>query len=63
MGGVIRDQVGNWLLGYSRHLGSCSILEAELWGIFEGINMAWSLGVRRIEVECDSKMALQLVAD
>ncbi|KAL4295689.1 hypothetical protein GQ457_12G025480 [Hibiscus cannabinus] len=36
-GGAIRSDLGQWLMGFSRHLGLCSSLEAELWGIFEGL--------------------------
>ncbi|MBA0656995.1 hypothetical protein Goklo_009311, partial [Gossypium klotzschianum] len=32
-GGVIRYHHGNWILGFTRYLGRCSIFEAELWGI------------------------------
>ncbi|MBA0550679.1 hypothetical protein Golob_021603, partial [Gossypium lobatum] len=30
-GGVLRDQAGNWILGYNRYLGSCTPFEAELY--------------------------------
>ncbi|MBA0720067.1 hypothetical protein Golax_007707, partial [Gossypium laxum] len=33
-GGVLHDQNGNWILGFSHYLGRCSIFEAELRGIF-----------------------------
>ncbi|MBA0806066.1 hypothetical protein Gohar_005538 [Gossypium harknessii] len=32
-GGVIRYHHGNWILGFTRYLGRCSVFEAELWGI------------------------------
>ncbi|KAK5776838.1 hypothetical protein PVK06_044803 [Gossypium arboreum] len=37
VGGVVRDRSGNWILGYTYYLGRCSPLEAEFWGIFDGI--------------------------
>ncbi|KAK8492364.1 hypothetical protein V6N11_066174 [Hibiscus sabdariffa] len=42
-GGVGRDASGNWCFGFSRALGLCSTLEAELWGVYEGLARAWSL--------------------
>lgn len=30
VGGVIRDQAGNWILGYNRYLGNCTPFDAEL---------------------------------
>ncbi|MBA0602718.1 hypothetical protein Gorai_002889, partial [Gossypium raimondii] len=29
--GVMRDTKGNWILGFSKFLEICSVLEAELW--------------------------------
>ncbi|KAA3459823.1 Retrovirus-related Pol polyprotein LINE-1 [Gossypium australe] len=34
-GGVVRDRDGNWILGFTHYLGRP--LEAELWGILDGI--------------------------
>lgn len=51
MGGLIRDDCGKWVRGYARKVGFCSVLEAELWGIVEGLRLAWNLGFRRVEVE------------
>ncbi|KAH1063489.1 hypothetical protein J1N35_028476, partial [Gossypium stocksii] len=38
-GGVVRDANRDWIFGYSRHLGICSIFNAELWGILEGLRL------------------------
>ncbi|MBA0733637.1 hypothetical protein Gogos_017627 [Gossypium gossypioides] len=35
--GIIMDQYGNWILGFNRRLGQCSIFNAELWGILDGL--------------------------
>ncbi|MBA0585704.1 hypothetical protein Gorai_016471, partial [Gossypium raimondii] len=40
VGGVARDMNGQWLFGFYRYLGQCSIFDAELWGIFEGLKLA-----------------------
>ncbi|MBA0568117.1 hypothetical protein Golob_005630 [Gossypium lobatum] len=29
-GGVLREKNGEWILGYSKYLGNCSILDAKL---------------------------------
>ncbi|CAL2272822.1 unnamed protein product [Prunus armeniaca] len=39
-GGLLRDSCGSWIKGFSVNLGYGSIIEAELWGIFWGLNMA-----------------------
>ncbi|KAK8479556.1 hypothetical protein V6N12_064054 [Hibiscus sabdariffa] len=42
-GGVIRDSHGYWMMGFTKNLGMCSVLDAELWGIYEGLLCAWVL--------------------
>ncbi|MBA0671874.1 hypothetical protein Goklo_007497 [Gossypium klotzschianum] len=37
--GVVRDENGDWIFGYNRYLGKCSIFYAELWGILEGLKL------------------------
>ena len=39
-GGVIRDSMGDWIGGFSVNLGTGQILEAELWGLFFGLQLA-----------------------
>ncbi|CAL8152452.1 unnamed protein product [Prunus armeniaca] len=42
--GVLRDATSAWLKGYYVNLGIGSVLEAELWGIFWGLSLAWDSG-------------------
>ncbi|KAL4379262.1 hypothetical protein GQ457_02G040270 [Hibiscus cannabinus] len=53
-GGLIRDEEGNWLIGFSRSLGCCSVLFAELWGVHDALKHAWSMGHRCLILESDS---------
>ncbi|KAK9008347.1 hypothetical protein V6N11_075245 [Hibiscus sabdariffa] len=62
-GGVIRDAAGRWMLGYSKRIGVCSVLESELWRLFEGLVSAWSLRIRCLIVETDSLEAYRLVTN
>ncbi|KAK9033053.1 hypothetical protein V6N11_018091 [Hibiscus sabdariffa] len=57
-GGTIRDSNGNWILGFSKGLGVCWIMEAELWGVYTGLLCARNLNLRDIEIEVDSLKAL-----
>ncbi|MBA0734684.1 hypothetical protein Gogos_018582, partial [Gossypium gossypioides] len=34
-GGVLRDQNGDWVLGFNRRIRICSVFEVELWGILD----------------------------
>ncbi|KAK3205157.1 hypothetical protein Dsin_019203 [Dipteronia sinensis] len=61
-GGVLRDHSKNWLKGFALNRGVGSALEAELWGLFEGLTMAWNAGFRRIIVETGSLSAVHLLS-
>lgn len=39
-GGLFRDSTGNWLYGFTKRLGTCNALHAEMWGMWTGIQMA-----------------------
>ncbi|MBA0570243.1 hypothetical protein Golob_003922, partial [Gossypium lobatum] len=36
-GEVLSDKNGEWILGYNKYLGNCSILDAKLWGILDSL--------------------------
>lgn len=42
--GVVRDQEGNWIIGFSIPLGNTTNNSVELWAIQHGLTMAWNLG-------------------
>ncbi|KAL4272707.1 hypothetical protein GQ457_13G011180 [Hibiscus cannabinus] len=44
--GVIRDESGVWIFGFTRRIGRCSVLTAELWAIHDMLNHAWNIGLR-----------------
>ncbi|XP_039007858.1 uncharacterized protein LOC120135702 [Hibiscus syriacus] len=50
-GGVLRDNFGNWMSGYHRDISRCSMFQDQLWGVFDGLNIAWNHGFRNIIVE------------
>ncbi|CAA7012828.1 unnamed protein product [Microthlaspi erraticum] len=55
-GGVLSDEVGAWVCGFSLNLGICSAPLAELWGVYYGLYLAWEKRVSRLEIEVDSEM-------
>ncbi|KAF7811082.1 cytochrome P450 89A2-like [Senna tora] len=60
-GGVIRDNNGSWILGFTRSLGSGSALLAEIWGILLDITKGLDRGFGNIIIESDSLAAVHLV--
>lgn len=51
---LLRDQNGRWIIGFGMNIGMCSVIMAELWGLYQGLCMAWQQGCRWISVEVDS---------
>ncbi|KAK8572720.1 hypothetical protein V6N13_048300 [Hibiscus sabdariffa] len=60
-GCVVRDALGAWKFGFSKFIGMCEVLEAELWGVVTGLRMAWDRGLRRIILEVDSADAVRSI--
>lgn len=48
-GGLIWDETGAWIAGFSFHIGYCMTFTAELWGIYRGLLMGWNRGFKRSE--------------
>ncbi|MFQ6641231.1 hypothetical protein Gotur_014461, partial [Gossypium turneri] len=44
-------------------MGCCSLLEAELWLILDGMNLLWIQGFRRVEIVSDSAAAVRIILD
>jgi hypothetical protein len=42
--------MGEWLGGFAKGLGEYSAEVAELWGAWEGLNLGWDLGYRKVEL-------------
>ncbi|CAI0559343.1 unnamed protein product, partial [Linum tenue] len=60
-GGVIRDEEGLLLRAFTMNLGGGSITKAEIAGITDGLQIAWDLGLKKVQVQTDSKIAMQLL--
>ncbi|KAI9170352.1 hypothetical protein LWI28_026719 [Acer negundo] len=61
-GGVIRNHLKEWVIGFVLNKGIGSALEAELWDFFEGLSLLWSAGFRCVIVETDSLAILHLLS-
>ncbi|BFG31197.1 hypothetical protein CerSpe_174700 [Prunus speciosa] len=60
-GGVIRDEHGKWISGFSVNLGMGQVLDAECWGLYFGLKLAVAKGLSKLIVELDSAVAVQLI--
>lgn len=59
--GLLRDSCWSWIKGLSVNLGYGSFIEAELWGLFWRLNIAWDAGFRMVEIECDAYSTVALL--
>ncbi|MCI34528.1 ribonuclease H protein, partial [Trifolium medium] len=49
------------MFAFSVSLHLTSVLESELWGIFNGLKLAWNRGFRKIKVYYDSMGAIKML--
>ncbi|MBA0821712.1 hypothetical protein Goarm_018552 [Gossypium armourianum] len=61
IGGLLRGNYGSWIVGFCKNVGVCSVQKAELWSIMEGLQLAWSKGIRRLIVENDIKTIIHML--
>lgn len=54
-GGIVRDDHGGWLTGFSRHIWIANSFVAELWGLKDGLLLCCNLNITSIVVELDAK--------
>ncbi|KAF7824182.1 putative ribonuclease H-like domain, reverse transcriptase zinc-binding domain-containing protein [Senna tora] len=60
-GGVIRSSNGSWLGGFFKFVGCVSVLEAEIWGCLEGLELALKSGFDSVWLESDSLLAVNFI--
>ncbi|CAN1194412.1 Putative ribonuclease H protein At1g65750 [Linum perenne] len=61
-GGCLRNSEGRVIDAFAANLGNCSITRAELTGVVIGMERAWDIGIRNIEVQTDSAVVVNLVS-
>ena len=60
-GGVIREEAGNWVVGYSRKIGVTSSFDAELWALRDGLTICVNKNFQSVEVELDAKAIIDVL--
>ncbi|GAU32767.1 hypothetical protein TSUD_323350 [Trifolium subterraneum] len=62
-GGLFRVSDGRSIKGFSRKIGACDALHAEMWGMYLGMDIAWMDGLSHLIVESDSKVLINMVTN
>lgn len=59
--GLIRNHLGEFIMGYFGTIGASTILHAEIMALLYGLKLCWELGYRKIHCYSDSLHTIQLV--
>ena len=59
-GGVVRGSHGEWISGFSRHIGTTNNFVAELWGLRDGLLLCSTLNISLLIVELDAKSIVEI---
>ena len=60
-GGLLTNAAEEFVQGFAANVGCYPVIVAELWGAFNALSMAWSLGSTKILLELDSSCAVTLI--
>ncbi|MFQ6628371.1 hypothetical protein Gotur_007819 [Gossypium turneri] len=61
--GVIRNGNGEWIMGYNRYLDKCSVFDAELWGILDGLALIQYRRYDDVMIQTDSLELVKSIQD
>ncbi|MBA0763072.1 hypothetical protein Gotri_012589 [Gossypium trilobum] len=61
--GVVWDRNERWILSFNRYLGFCSVTEAELWGIKNGLELLLEQNYDSILIQTDSTKEINAIQD
>ena len=62
-GGLIRNEKGEWIRGYTRVVGHTTSVAAELWALRDGIKLCISLKLSAVIIELDAKLIVELMQE
>ncbi|KAH1091287.1 hypothetical protein J1N35_018544 [Gossypium stocksii] len=62
-GGVLRDQSERWIVGFNKYLGFCSIIEADFWGIKDGLKLLLEWNYNNALIQTNSIEAINAIQD
>ena len=61
-GGVVRNDDGHWVVGFSKRIEVTSNFAAELWGLREGLKLCCcTLNILCLEIEMDAKSIVNVL--
>lgn len=62
-GGLLRDHRGHWISGFYKGIGVTHSVMAELCGLLEGLKLALSLNMTKINIQLEARLTVDLLSD
>lgn len=62
-GGLVRNDQGEWQIGYYGKMLASSSLETEIWSIYRGLTIILEKGWTNVQIESDSQIAVTLFTE
>ena len=62
-GGLIRDEAGVWVAGFTRKLGKVNSFCAELWALRDGLLLCQQMNITALIVELDAKALVEALTN
>ena len=62
-GGILRDDQGNWVAGFSRNIGFSTSFIAELWALSDGLTLYNNLKLNAVDIQIDAKAIVVLLSN
>ena len=62
-GGVIRNDRGHWIVGFTRRIGATNSFVAELWSLREGLLLCSNLNIASVIVELDARAIVDAISN
>lgn len=62
-GGIIRDEFGNMMAGFSYFYGRGTIMRAEYLALLDGLSMCNNMEIWELDIESDSKVVVTTILD
>ena len=59
--GGIRNDRGFFIGGFTHNISECNMMEAKLWGVLNGLKIAWDASIKNLIMEVDYLCAVELV--
>ena len=62
-GGIIQNDRGEWLGGFSRCIGITTSFIAELWALRDGLSLCHNMHLQAIDIQIDAKAVVEIMGD